>query len=103
MSLVSSFVQAAHAKAAAIIGQEPVIVADVTIQCVLAEADQSREFSEGGFEVANRMTAVCLTSSLPSTSLLKKQALARGVMFRVEAVSKGGSFTTLTLEEDSKA
>ena len=103
MSLVSSFVTAAASSAMPVIGREPLVVGGSTIQCVLAEIENSKEYSEGGFEQAKRLTAVCLTSALPATSILKKSATARGEIFRVEGVSTGGSFTTITLEEIQKA
>lgn len=85
------------------IGRESVVIGDTTLQCVLADVESSKEFSEGGFEQAKRLTAVCLTSELPATSILKKSATARGEIFRVEGISTGGSFTTITLEEIQKA
>jgi len=103
MSLVTDFATAMHSQAAPMIGQEPVVILGTTLSCVLAEVDDSADFSEGGFEPRKRLTAVCLTSALPSAAMLKKAATARGQAFRVEGVSKGGTFTTLTLEEVTKA
>ena len=103
MSLVSAFVAAAASSAMPMIGKEPLIIGDTTLQCVLSEVDFSKEFAEGGFEPTKRLIAVCLTSDLPASSILKKSATARGESFRVEGLSTGGSFTTITLEEIQKA
>ena len=103
MSLVSNFVLAMHAQAAPMIGQEAVVIGATTLSCTLAEVDDSKDFSDGGFEPRKRLSAVCLTSSLPTTAILKKSATARGVTFRVEGVNKGATFTTITLEEDTRA
>lgn len=103
MSIVSDFAAAMHTQAAAMIGAETVTVGADSISCVLAEANDAREFSEGGFEPARTLTAVCLTSALPAASILQKSATARSVSYRVVGVSKGGTFTTLTLEEVTRA
>ena len=103
MSLVSAFATAAASSAMPMIGKEPLVVRGTTLQCVFAEVDDSKEFAEGGFEQSKRLSAVCLTTELPAASILKKSATARGETFRVEGVSKGGTFTTITLEEIHKA
>lgn len=103
MSIVSDYAAAMHTQAAAMIGAETVTVGSDSISCVLAEANDSREFSEGGFEPVRTLTAVCRTSALPAASVLQKSATARGVAYRILAVSKGGTFTTLTMEEVSRA
>ena len=103
MPIVSDFVQKMHSQAASMIGQETVVIGNKSIQCILDEVEDNRDFSTGGFEVVKRLTAVCLTSSLPSTSVLKKIATTRDQTFRVEGVRKGYDFTTLTLEQVEKS
>jgi len=101
--MVSAFADAMYSQAAPMIGEEPVIIDGVTLSCVLAESGSSVEFSEGGFDPSNSLTAVCKTSALPAASILKKTATARGGKFRVTAVSTGASFATITLETVTKA
>jgi hypothetical protein len=103
MSLVSAFVTSMHAQAAPMIGQESVVIGATTLSCTLAEIADSKEFGAGGFEKAKSLTAVCLTSALPATEILKKAATARGESFRVETVSRGAVFSTITLEQITKA
>ena len=99
MSIVSDFVTNAATAAFTMIGAETVTIGSDSISCVLAEVDDSRDFGETGFEVSKRLSAVCKTSTLPSTEILKKSATARSLSFRVVNVSKGGTFTTIMLEE----
>jgi hypothetical protein len=103
MSIVSDFARSMASQAFAMIGEEPVTIGGTTLQCVLAEVDDSKDFSTGGFEVVKRLSAVCRTADLPATSVLKKLATARGQSFRVEGVSKGVDFATLTLEQVEKS
>lgn len=103
MSIVTAFVTAAHSQAAAMLGQEPVTIGNDSILCVLNEATDGSDFSEGGYEVTKTLSAVCLTSALPTAAILKKSATARGLTFRVDSVSKGGTFTTISLSQISKA
>ena len=103
MSLVSAFVTSAHAQASSIIGTEDVVIGAATIPCTLAETDDSNDYSEGGFERSKTLRAVCLTSALPTTSIIKKVATARGETFRVDSLSKGATFTTITLKKKKKA
>jgi hypothetical protein len=103
MSIVSNFVRSMHTQAAAMIGQEEVVIGARSIPCILSEVDDSKDFATGGFETVKRLTAVCPTSSLPPTSILKKIVTARGQTFRVEGVSMGADFATITLEQVEKA
>ncbi len=103
MSLVSDFATAMHAQAAPMLGQESVVIGATTLSCTLAEVSDSREFGQAGFDPTKTLTAVCLSSALPVASLLQKAATARGEAFRVVGVSKGATFTTLTLESVTKA
>lgn len=85
------------------IGAEDVVIGEDTISCVLAEAEASKEFEETGYRRITSLSAVCLTSSLPATSIDKRQAVARGETYRIEGLSKGGTFTRFTLESSEKA
>ena len=99
MSIVSDFVTNAAAQSLAMIGAEAVVIGATTLSCILAEVDDSRDFAETGFEISKRLTATCLSSAPPTTEILKKRATARGLSFRVASVNRGGTFTTITLEE----
>lgn len=103
MSLVTAFATSMHAQAAPMIGQEPVIVGGVTLSCVLAEISDSKEFGEGGFEKSKSLSAVCRAIDLPNSDILKKVATARGDTFRVEGISRGAVFATMTLNHVTKA
>ena len=101
MSIVSSFARTMATAAFTMIGEEPVVIGALTLQCVLAEADDSKDFGTG-YEAKKSLRAVCRTADLGSTLILKKSATARGGNWRVEGVSKGADFTTITLEEITK-
>jgi hypothetical protein len=103
MSIVSNFVRSMAGQAFPMLGEEPVVIGPTTLSCVLGEVDESKDFSTGGFEVVKRLPAVCRTADMPVASVLKKLATARGQTFRVEGVSPGGDFTTLTLEQVEKS
>jgi len=103
MSLVTAFVTAMHAQAAPMIGAESVVIGATTLSCTLAEIGDSKDYMEVGNEIRKSLTAVCLTSALPGASILKKIATARGETFRVESLTRGAVFTTLTLEQITKA
>ena len=83
------------------IGEEPVVIGALTLQCVLAEADDTKEFGTG-YDEKKSLRAVCRTDDLGSAAIIKKSATARGGSWRVESVSKGADFTTITLEEITK-
>ena len=103
MSIVSDFVTNAATQSFAMIGAEMLTVGSLSISCIVAEIEDSKDFSEGGFEARKRLTATCLSSALPATSLLKKSAVVRGLAMRIESVSSGISFSTIQLEEVQKA
>jgi hypothetical protein len=103
MSLVTAFVASMHAQAAPMIGQETVTIGATSLSCTLAEIGDARDFTGVGNEIRKTLTAVCLTSDLPATSILKKLATARGESFRVEGLTRGAVFSTITLEEVTKA
>lgn len=103
MSIVSDFVRSMAGQAFPMIGEETVTIGATVLSCVLAEVDDGKDYSTGGFEIARRLQAVCRTADMPATSLIKKAATARGESFRVESVRKGADFTTLILEQVEKA
>jgi hypothetical protein len=102
MPIVTDFAKAAHSQASSMIGTESVTIGSTTIQCVLSEAGQGSEFGNGGFEPTASLTAVCRADALP-TGTLKKVAIARGQTWRIDALSIGGTFTTITLNQIQKA
>jgi hypothetical protein len=103
MSIVSDFVKSMAAQAMPMIGQEPVTIGDLILSCVLAEISDDKDFSSGGFEIIKRLSAVCLTADLPISTVVKKSATARGESFRVASITRGGTFSTLMLEQVTKA
>lgn len=103
MSIVSSFVRSMAEQAFPMLGEESVVIGAATLQCVLAEVDDTKDFSTGGFEVVKTLQAVCRTEDMPAASILKKTATARSQTFRVEGVRKGADFTTITLQQVEKA
>lgn len=103
MSMLSDFAASAASKAFPIIGQEDVTINGTAFKCVLNEAMDEEDFSEAGFEKMRNLTAVCKTSVLPAGVILKKKATARGIDYRIKSISKGVSFTTITLETETKA
>ena len=103
MSIVSTFVRAMAEQAFPMLGEEPVVIGAATLQCILSEVEDGKDFATGGFEITKRLQAVCRTADLPATVILKKTATARGQTFRVEGVRKGADFTTITLEQVEKS
>jgi hypothetical protein len=103
MSIVSDFATRMAAQAFPMIGAENVTIGSATLSCVLAEADNGKDFSTGGFETVRTLQAVCRTSAMPTASILKKVAVARGVTYRVESVRAGATFTTISLEQAEKS
>lgn len=103
MSIVRDFADAMHTQAAAMIGEEDVVIDSATLKCVMAMADHSKDFTDSGRKHIKALRATCKTSALPAFELLKKQATARGETWRVESVSRGATFTTIALEQETKA
>ena len=102
MSMLSNYANSAATRAFSIIGAETLTIGSVTISCVFNEASDEKDYSDGGYEKMKTLTAVCKTADVPTTSILEKLATARGVSYRIQAVSKGATFTTITLETESK-
>jgi hypothetical protein len=103
MSIVSDFARSMAAQAFPMIGEETVTIAGTAVSCVLAQVEDEKDFSTGGFEVIKRLEAVARTADLPAGVLLKKLATARGQTFRIETIRAGATFTTLILEQIEKS
>lgn len=103
MSILSDFAKNASQSAFTMIGAESVTIGSTTISCVLNEIDQGRDMVEYGFEKTKRVQAVCRSEDMPSTSVLKKRATARGENFTVSEVQSGATFTTITLTSNTRA
>ena len=103
MSIVGDFASGAATQSFAMIGSETVTIGATSFSAVLAEAELSKDFSEGGFELIRRLSAVAKTADLPSGNIVKKKATARSSSWRVDSESRGATFTTLTLTEIEKA
>jgi hypothetical protein len=103
MSIVTDHAKAAAVQSFSMIGAEPVTLGSDTLSCVLAEAEQSKDFEDVGFREVVSLVAVCRTSDLPAVSIDKRKATARGDEYRVSGLSVGGTFTRFTLESKHKA
>ena len=103
MSIVGDFASAASAQSFAMIGAGTVTIGATSFGAVLAEAELSKDCSEGGFELTRRLSAVVKSDDLPSGNIVKKKATARSTSWRVDAEMRGATFTTLTLTEIEKA
>ena len=102
MSIVRDFALARHAQAAPMIGEESLIIGSDTISVVMAMSEHGQDF-ELGNKATKSLRATCKTSALPATDILKKLATVRGESWRVESVSKGATFTTISLEQETKS
>jgi hypothetical protein len=103
MSIVRDFATAMHAQAAPMIGQEAVTIDGFTILAVMPQAEVSKDFMGTGRNTIKTLRATFPTAALPTFEILKKQATARGETWRVESVSKGSTFVTITMEQETKA
>lgn len=102
MSIVRDFALAMHAQAAPAIGEETLVIGNDSISAVMAMGDHSKDF-ELGNRAIKTLRATCKVSDLPSGDILKKQATARGETWRVGPISKGATFATITLEQETKS
>ena len=103
MSIVRDFATAMHAQAAPMIGQEPVTIDGFTILAVMPQAEVSKDFMGTGRKTVKTLRATFQTAALPTFEILKKQATARDYTWRVESVSKGSAFITITMEQETKS
>jgi hypothetical protein len=102
MSKLKDYANSAATRAFSIIGRETLVIGALSIKCVFSEASDEKDYSDGGYEKMKTLTAVCKTADMPASNILEKLATARGVSYRVQSVSKGASFTMITLETESK-
>ncbi len=102
MSSLSAFVTAAAASAFGTIGTVPVVIGALTLDCVLGEAVESKEYGEAGNKVIKRLPATCNAPTVAAAWLIQKAARINGEEWRVAEVSAGASFMTLTFEQTSK-
>ncbi len=103
MSLATDFAKAMGRQAAAVIGEEEIIIDGFSIMAVIPQAQHSKDFMGTGRNTIKTVRANFSTSALPAFEILKKQATCRGETWRVEGVSKGATFTQITLEQETKA
>lgn len=103
MSIVSDFAKSAATQSFAMIGAETVTIGGDSFSAVLAEAELDKDYSEGGFELSKRLSAVVRTDALPAGVLVKRKATARGASWRVDSESRGAVFTTLSLSEITRS
>jgi len=69
MSIVSTFARTMAEQAMPMIGEETVTIGATSLSCVLAEVDDGKDYSTGGFEVTKTLQAVCRTSDMPASML----------------------------------
>lgn len=103
MSILTDFASNAATSAFAIIGAEILTIGTNSVSCIFNEANDSNEFDGAGYEKSKTLTAVLKTTSLPLGTLLEKKVTARGINYRIKGIEKGGTFTSLMLETDTKA
>ena len=103
MSIARDFAAAMGKQAAAVIGEEEILIDGFSIMAVLPPAEHSKDFMGTGRNTIKTLRGNFPTSALPTFEILKKQATCRGETWRVESVSKGATFTQITLEQETKA
>lgn len=102
MSLVSDFAKSMHAQAAQIIGLSYLVVDGHSMAITPAEVSDSKSFEIGNERVRSHDVLV-RTDALPTSSIIKKLGTIDGETLRVESIRKGSVFTTITLEQVTKA
>lgn len=103
MSIVRDFAIAMSAQAAPMIGEEEILIDGFSIMAVIPPAEHSKDFIGTGRNTIKTLRGNFPTSALPTFEILKKLATCRGESWRVEGVSKGAAFTTITMEQETKA
>lgn len=109
MSALTNFAKTMFTRARSVIGGEALTVGGGTaVSAVMAEADQSRELEDGGYDRSESLTAVVdLTEwvaayTLPDSAYLGKTATARGITYRVSGMNRGQGFVRVTLAATRK-
>ena len=108
MSIVSAFATAAATQAFAQVGEIAFTIGGTSLTGVPAELEYSKTFEGAGNERIKSLKITFKSSLVAYSGLLKKTAtitsgVHSGQVLRVEAVSAGEVFTTITLEEITKA
>jgi len=92
-----------------IIGGEALVIGGGTsVSAVIAEADQSRDFEDGGFDRSQSLDAVVAIADWSTvyasadSAYLGKTATARGLTWRVDSIRSGQSFVTVRLSSPRK-
>jgi hypothetical protein len=102
-SPLQNFAISLHRQAAAIIGEEPIMIGGGTFFAVLSDQDSSLEFSDGRNEPEKRMTAVLPSSRLTGAIKINALVTARGEQWRLDRIDNaGGTFATLNLTTETK-
>lgn len=108
MSSLSAFAAAQFLRARTVIGGESLTIGGGTaVSAVMAEVGNGREYDDG-FDRSQSLTAVVsildwsTSYASADSAYLGNAATARGLTFRVAAISKGASFVTISLQETSK-
>ena len=110
MSALTAFLSAASLQAFDIIGNEPLTVNNGTaVNAVMNDVRSSREFAEIGMDTDTELDCVVRISDWQAyytesgLFYVGKLATARGATFRVNSVSVGASFVTISLKDKMKA
>lgn len=110
MSLLTSFLSYASLQAFDVIGNEPLSInGGAAVNAVMNDVRSSREFAEIGMDTDTLLDCVVRISdwqaSYTETGLfyVGKLATARGATFRVDSVSVGASFVTISLKDKMRA
>jgi len=90
-------------QASVILGEDEILIDGFSIMSVGPMAESSKDFMGTGRNTIRTLRGNFPTSALPTFEILKKQATARDETWRVESVSKGSTFTTITMEQETKA
>lgn len=104
MSALKNFALGIHQQAASIIGKEPITIAGITLDVILADQDGSLDFTDGRNEPEKRLQAVLPSAQL--TPVVKVNALvtARGQQWRLDSIqNQSGTFATLVLTSETRA
>jgi len=91
-----------HAQAATVIGTEVFAVGGSDLAVIAAESDNSRDFDESG-GVMRKTLSLTLRTDAAAPAAIGKVGTLRGESWRVTGILSGGTFTTLTVEEMTKA
>lgn len=104
MSALKNFALGIHRQAASIIGKEPIIIAGITLDVILADQDGSLDFADGRNEPEKRLQAVLPSAQLTPAIKVNALVTARGQQWRLDSIqNQGGTFATLVLTSETRA